>query len=176
MLSTWITLACSSNLHQRAATAGCTRLASAHFSSSSPEPVTAEMAWNSSFLRLACAASFFSFSGFAASILVATTIIGLSASGCSPAPILRREPKLASSLLITLKSSTGSGRPDASDTSTRCASTRVRSMCLRNCTPSPCPRCAPSMSPGTSATTNDCCSGSSPTVTTPRFGSSVVNG
>ena len=57
-------------------------------------------------------------------------------------------PKLASSLLITLKSSTGSGRPEASDTSTRWTSTRVRSMWRRNWTPRPEPRCAPSIKPG----------------------------
>ena len=59
-----------------------------------------------------------SFPELAASTLDATTIIGFPASGCSSArcPF---ELKLANSLLITLKSSTGSGLPDASDTSTR---------------------------------------------------------
>ena len=92
-----------------------------------PWPVTAEMAWNSNFLRLMWAASFFSLSGLAESILVAQTIMvlfasgnstlgpGLSSMGCSGVVT----EKLASSLLMTLKSSTGSGRPDASDTSTR---------------------------------------------------------
>jgi hypothetical protein len=55
--------------------------ASDHFSSSMPWPVTAEMAWNSSFLRLMCAASFFSLSGLAESILVAQTIMVFFASG-----------------------------------------------------------------------------------------------
>ena len=40
-----------------------------------------------------------------------------------------------------------------SETSTRCASSRVRSMCRRNWMPRPWPRCAPSISPGISATT-----------------------
>ena len=53
---------------------------------------------------------------------------------------------------MTSKSSTGS-RPDADDTSMTCTSTFVRSRCARNFVPSPCPSCAPSISPGTSATT-----------------------
>ena len=51
---------------------------------------------------------------------------------------------------------------------------RQRSTCLRNRMPSPAPRCAPSMSPGMSATTSVRWS-SSPS-TTPRCGTSVVNG
>jgi len=55
--------------------------ASDHFSSSMPSPVTAEMAWNSSFLRFTCAASFLSLSGLAESTLVAQTIMVLLAKG-----------------------------------------------------------------------------------------------
>ena len=43
--------------------------------------------------------------------------------------------------------------PMPPDTSTRCTSTFVRSRCLRKRSPSPLPSCAPSISPGTSATT-----------------------
>ena len=50
------------------------------------------------------------------------------------------------------RSSTGS-RPVAPEMSTRCTSTLVRSRWRRNWWPSPRPRCAPSISPGTSATT-----------------------
>ena len=64
-----------------------------------------------------------------ASILFAATIMSFSGN---PAP------KLASSSRITSKSRAGS-RPLKSETSTRCTSTRVRSMCRRNCVPSPCP-------------------------------------
>ena len=64
------------------------------------------------------------------------------------------------------KSSIGS-RPDAPDTSTRCISTFVRSRCFRNRSPSPLPSCAPSISPGTSATTKLRLPLSE---TTPRFG------
>ena len=70
------------------------------------------------------------------------------------------------------KSSTGS-RPVVDDTSTRCTSTLVRSRWLRNRWPRPCPSCAPSIRPGTSATTND---RSPDSPTTPRFGTRVVNG
>jgi hypothetical protein len=70
------------------------------------------------------------------------------------------------------KSSTGS-RPSVDDTSMTCTSTRVRSRWLRNRWPSPCPWCAPSIRPGTSATTND---RSPDRPTTPRLGTRVVNG
>ena len=80
---------------------------------------------------------------WAASILAATTTIGLCANSSL---------KLASSRITISKSCTGS-RPVASDTSTKCASRRVRSMCRKNWMPSPWPRCAPSMRPGMSATT-----------------------
>ncbi len=53
---------------------------------------------------------------------------------------------------MTSKSSAGS-RPVSGDTSMTCTSTFVRSRCARNFVPSPWPRCAPSISPGTSATT-----------------------
>ena len=43
----------------------------------------------------------------------------------------------------------------AGDTSIRCTSRRVRSMWRRNWMPRPCPKWAPSMRPGMSATTND---------------------
>ena len=49
--------------------------------------------------------------------------------------------------------------PDVDETSTTCTSTRVRSRWLRKRCPSPCPVCAPSISPGTSATTNDAVAG-----------------
>src|SRR5262249_22904147 len=62
--------------------------------------------------------------------------------------------------------------PTDSETSTRCASSRVRSMWRRNWMPKPCPVCAPSINPGMSATTNVLSS----MLATPRFGSSVVNG
>ncbi len=55
---------------------------------------------------------------------------------------------------MTSKSLTGS-RPVADDTSTRCTSTFVRSRWLRKRCPRPWPSCAPSIRPGTSATTND---------------------
>ena len=89
-------------------------------------------AWNSNFFRLMWAANFLSLSGLALSILVAQTIMALWArgwfglSGLPASSEKGSDPlstallvKLASSWLITLKSSTGSGRPDASDTSTR---------------------------------------------------------
>ena len=67
----------------------------------------------------------------------------------------RRGPGTASSSrVMTSKSSTGS-RPVIEDTSTRWTSTLVRSRWLRKRWPRPCPACAPSISPGTSATTND---------------------
>ena len=95
--------------------------------------------------------------------LVGATICGFAATAGSNS---------RSSSRIISKSSTGS-RPDAPDTSTRCTSTFVRSMCRRNRSPRPWPSCAPSISPGTSATTK---LRSSLSVTTPRFGMSVVNG
>ena len=58
----------------------------------------------------------------------------------------------SSSRRTVSRSSTGS-RPLAPDTSTRCTSTFVRSRCRRNWWPRPRPRCAPSIRPGTSATT-----------------------
>src|SRR6267142_67773 len=56
---------------------------------------------------------------------------------------------------------------------TSTARMRVRSTCCRKRSPSPFPSCAPSMMPGMSATTNDRLSDRP---TTPRCGSSVVNG
>ena len=60
----------------------------------------------------------------------------------------------ASSPLMISKSRTGS-RSDASLVSTRCAISRVRSICRRNRVPKPAPSWAPSISPGRSATTNE---------------------
>ena len=57
-------------------------------------------------------------------------------------------------------------------TSTMCASTAVRSMWRRKSSPSPLPSLAPGIKPGTSAMVKV----SWPTLTTPRFGASVVNG
>ncbi|CSB68246.1 Uncharacterised protein [Vibrio cholerae] len=54
-----------------------------------------------------------------------------------------------------------------------CSSTRQRSRCLRKRIPKPAPSAAPSIKPGMSATTK-LFSGS--TLTTPRLGTSVVNG
>ena len=59
------------------------------------------------------------------------------------------------------------------DRSRRSTSTRARSTWRRNWWPRPRPSLAPSIRPGRSATTN---SVSSSSRTTPRFGSSVVNG
>ena len=77
---------------------------------------------------LCVGASFLSLSGLARRSWWPATIIGFSS---------RPLPKLASSWLMTLKSSTGSGRPEASETSTRWTSSRVRSMWRRNWTPRP---------------------------------------
>lgn len=93
------------------------------------------------------------------SSLVTTTICGRAASAASNA---------RSSRLITSKLPNGSG----ADPSTRCKSRRVRSMCRRKRSPRPWPALDPSIKPGTSAST----SVSKPTSTTPRFGTSVVNG
>ena len=88
-----------------------------------PLPVIAEIGNSSYPCFLQYRFNFASFSLFAASIFEAAMIIGFSSSFA---------PKLASSALITSTSFTGSGRPLASDTSTKCTSRRVRSMWRRN--------------------------------------------
>ena len=79
-----------------------------------------------------------------ASIFVAATICGFAAS------VRVEQPQLASQHVEVLTPDRG---PIAPDTSTRCTSTFVRSRCFRNRSPRPCPSCAPSIRPGTSATT-----------------------
>ena len=64
-------------------------------------------------------------------------------------------------------------RPVRPETSSRCTRTAVRARWRRKRVPSPWPACAPSMRPGTSARTKLV---SSSTRTTPRCGTSVVNG
>src|SRR5947209_12040564 len=119
-----------------------TRSAIANFSASMPCPVALEISkkgrprssatWRSAATRSgSCAASSF----------VATTIMGFAASSSL---------KLASSCITISKSWTGSRRLP-SETSTKCASRRVRSIWRRNWMPSPAPSCAPSISPGISA-------------------------
>ena len=56
-----------------------TASARAYLSFSMPSPVTAEMVKSGSFLRLAKAVSFLSFSGLAESIFEATRIVGFAA-------------------------------------------------------------------------------------------------
>ena len=93
------------------------------------------------------------------SSLFSTTTCGRSA---------RPAPYSSSSWLIAAKASAGS--PAAA--SIRCTSSRARSRCARNSWPSPTPSLAPSIRPGTSATT----SWRSSESTVPSTGCSVVNG
>src|ERR671919_2588311 len=97
----------------------------------------------------------------AASNLLATTMDGRTASSGS---------KAASSAKSNSWSRNGS-RSVAARSPIK-TSTAARLTCRKNRCPRPLPACAPSTRPGISATTND----SSPLVTTPRFGVSVVNG
>ena len=78
-----------------------TSSAMAYLRGSMPSPVTAEMGKNFILRRLAKAASFLSLSGLATSVLAATRMVGLAA---------RAGSKDFSSSVMTLKSSTGSGR------------------------------------------------------------------
>src|SRR6266566_3055715 len=91
---------------------------------------------------------------------VRTTTCGLAASSFEYEAASRRSSSYVAC---------GSGL----STGTSTATARVRSTCWRKRRPSPFPSCAPSMMPGMSATTNERLSDSP---TTPRCGSSVVNG
>src|SRR3954447_954399 len=96
------------------------------------------------------------------SILFSTTSRGRSS----------RPPYELSSRSITSRSEKGSRPGSRVAVSITWTSAAHRSTCRKKSWPSPLPSLAPSMRPGTSATVKV----TSPAVTTPRFGTSVVNG
>src|SRR5882672_7139754 len=127
-------------------------------SSGTPAPVTAEIATTGAppCVQIVGRGD----AGAERSTLVSTTMWGFAASsGEYDAASRSRRSYVAC----------GSGL----STGTSTATSRVRSTCCRNLRPNPFPRWAPSMIPGISAATNVRWSDNA---TTPRCGSSVVNG
>ena len=126
-----------------------------------PCPVAADMSITVCFLYFFFSCSY-AFCAEGRSALLTTIIRGFLANSLS---------NCFNSCSMTLADCTASisSKPSGS---TRCSSTRVRSMCFKNWCPSPFPSLAPSMMPGISAVAKEVplC------MVMPKLGLSVVNG